>query len=331
MPSFRQSRAEKTMKRCIASALLCLAVLLSAFSLAVSAENNVDTPIADIGIYADETVQVGSNFTVEIYVENITAANGVIGNDLPLSYDRDRLTIRSVDCVFPAAWGDNGLFLGKTAFDEYPYYLRSLPDVDDAVENSAYWVKESKQLGYKVTFSADKTGEAFVAVENDPAGRDLIFLVTGVETDNYTANGARININITNEPVESKPDESSVAEGSVAESSAEESSAAESSETSSEEPSGSEDSAESSEESAESSTSADDSTLDEASSADESAEVSVGTASSESSVESRDAENDGGKNGPKPAVIIAVVAVAVVAIALALVFAFMAKKKKQQS
>lgn len=184
-------------------------IFCAAFGAAVSADNKLDNVAADVKLYSDGQVKLGDEFTVEIYIENITAANGIVANDLPLYYDRDRLSIVSVKCVFPAAWGNSGW--GKTEFkkEEYPCYLRSFPEVE-SINDPAYWIKQSRQLGYKVTFKAEAAGGAFVAVENDAEAKFPILLVSidGDEINNYGANGSRISVEITDGAVNSKDDES---------------------------------------------------------------------------------------------------------------------------
>lgn len=191
------------MTKRIISALLCIIVLSLSFTTIASADtvSELSKQVADVKLYADENVKVGTEFTVTIYVENITATSGLLSNDLPLYYDRDRLTVVSVECIFPESWAPFGDFLGSENTSEYPYYLRSLPDTMDILTNPAYRVTESREIGYKVKFKANKVGEAFVGVENDEAGKYPIMLVSaeGSNIYNYGGKGETIQINVCEE------------------------------------------------------------------------------------------------------------------------------------
>lgn len=194
------------MTKRIISALLCIIVLSLTLSIATFAEEAeivtaLDKKVASINLYADENVEVGKEFVVSIFIEAITVPSGVLANDLPLYYDRDKLTALSVEPVYPDAWLPFADFFGHKEFDEYPYYLRSLPDAADIMTNPAYRITKSKEIGYKIKFKANKVGEAFVGVENDDIGKYPIMLVSVENTTmyNYSANGETIMINICEE------------------------------------------------------------------------------------------------------------------------------------
>lgn len=191
------------MTKRIISALLCIIVISLAFAVptfAVSV-NDFGTKIADIKLYADEQVKIGTEFEVTVYIENITADSGILSNDLPLYYDKEKISIVSVEAIFPQAWGVFGDFLGQTVPTEYPYYLRSVPDTSDVMTNPVYRITKSKEIGYKVKFKANKLGDAFVSVEADSAGKYPIMLVSivGNDINNYGANGMKITVAIVDE------------------------------------------------------------------------------------------------------------------------------------
>lgn len=198
---FNGIRCLKMTKR-IVSALLIAALLCTGFSIGVFAATNLDQKIADIKIYADEQVKLGDEFIVSIYIENITLSGGVVGNDLPLYFDADKLTVLAVECVFPQEWNGYGDFFGiNPPVTEQPYYLRSLPDASDLMTNASYRITKSKAIGYKVKFSADKIGRAEISVIGDANSKNPIMLVSinGEDISNYGANGMTVSVEIVKE------------------------------------------------------------------------------------------------------------------------------------
>lgn len=188
------------MTKRIVSALLIAVLLCAGFSIGVSAANNLDKKIADIKIYADDRVILGDEFTVSIYIENITLSAGVVANDLPLYFDADKLTVLAVDCVFPQEWDGYGDFFGiNPPVTEQPYYLRSLPDASDLMTNTSYRITESKAIGYKLKFSADKLGKAEISVKNDEKNPIMLVSINGEDISNYGANGMTVSVEIVKE------------------------------------------------------------------------------------------------------------------------------------
>ncbi len=188
------------MTKRIISALLCALVLVTVLTVpAFAASNNyLDKSIADIKLYADEQVLLGREFVVTVYIENITNTNGIVSNDLPLYYDRDKISISSVEPIYPVEWNGLGDMFSQTDFKDYPHYLRSLPDTMDLMINPAYRITDSKKIGYKVTFKANKLGEAFVAIENTKDNKSPIMMVVieGEDVNNYSGTGMRISVDI---------------------------------------------------------------------------------------------------------------------------------------
>ncbi len=200
----------------IFSAFICLVLVLGAFTITAFADpEDVKTKVGDVKLYTEKTqLEKGDFFTVEIYVENITAKEGILGADLPLTYDKSKLSYIKKECVFPASWGMYGEFIGHDTPDEDPWYLRTVSTASDYVTNPAYRIKADKEIGYKITFKAVAEGEAFVAVEN--AGNNNIMLPSLEErVMNYGGNGMTLKLTIGTEdtssdaPVESD-DSSSV-------------------------------------------------------------------------------------------------------------------------
>ncbi len=193
-------------------AFICVALIIGAFSVAAfAAPEDVDIKVGDVKLYTDKTeLEKGDFFTVEIYIENITAKNGILGVDLPLTYDKSKLAYIKMECVYPSSWGPYGEFLGHDTPDEDPWYLRSVSSASDYVTNPAYRIKADKEIGYKLTFRTIAEGEAFVAVEN--AGNHNIMLPSLEDrVMNYGANGMTLKLTIGGEDVSSAdPDNSSV-------------------------------------------------------------------------------------------------------------------------
>lgn len=190
------------MKKRIISVFLALALLCSGFCIGVSAANNLDKKIADIKLYVDKQVEVGKEFVLSVYIENITLSAGVVANDLPLYFDADKLSVLSVECVFPNEWAGYGDFFGvNPPVTEQPYYLRSLPDASDLMTNLAYRITESKAIGYKVKFSANKLGKAEISIVGDANSKNPIMLVSisGEDISNYGANGMTVSVEIVDE------------------------------------------------------------------------------------------------------------------------------------
>lgn len=195
-------RCLKMAKRII-SAVLIAALLCAGFSIGAFAANNLDKKIADIKLYADEQVKQGDEFVVSIYIENITLSDGVVANDLPLYFDADKVTVLAVECVFPKAWSGFGDFFGvNPPVTEQPYYLRSLPDASDLMTNTAYRITESKAIGYKVKFSADKIGKAEIGIKGDAKNPIMLVAINGEEISNYGANGMTVSVDIVKEIVD---------------------------------------------------------------------------------------------------------------------------------
>lgn len=204
MLPFSGIRCLKMTKR-ILSALLIGALLCACLSIGAFAANYLDKTVADIKIYADKQVKLGDEFIVSIYIENITLSGGVVANDLPLYFDADKLTVLAVECVFPEAWNGFGDFFGiNPPVTEQPYYLRSLPDASDLMTNTSYRITESKAIGYKVKFKADKIGKAEISVKNDSSMKNPIMLVAinGEDISNYGAKGMTVSVEVVKEIIE---------------------------------------------------------------------------------------------------------------------------------
>lgn len=198
-------------KKLVATVLTVVMLVSATFTFALSASadtiNKVGTKVADAKIYVEnEKVEKGDVFSVTIYVENITAKNGILSIDFPLTYDRSKLSFIKLDCYYPSAWGLYGEFFGHATPDEDPWYLRSLPDAGDMVDNPAYRVKASKQLGYKITFKAIAEGDAFVAVEDTGNHNVMACSIEGEDVVNYGVRGMKVNIKIGGDEGDSSSD-----------------------------------------------------------------------------------------------------------------------------
>lgn len=326
------------------SAALCLVMLVSAFSVNVFADatatNKLETKVADAKLYTEnDKVEKGDIVTVTIYVENITAKNGILACDFPLSYDKSKLSFVKLDCIFPTAWGFYGEFFGHPTPDEDPWYLRSIPDAGDLIENyTTYSVKKSKELGYKLTFKAIDDGDAFVAVEDVGDKKIMLVAYEDDKVINYGGNGMKLTIKIGGKEDASTeptfPEDSSAVESNDPE----EPSGADSSDVVSDEPESSEESypEESSEDVSIDADSSDDAPSEE-SSADASAEAS--DSSNEASLSSEDGTSDEGSaeednkedKGGLPGFVIPVIIVVVVAALLGVGgFLFMKKKNDKE-
>ncbi len=166
----------------------------------------------------DETIAVGETFVVKVYLKNITAPGGIIGCDLPLTYDDDQLKLVDYDEVFPDCWEGTGTNMGMDVTDdiEQPFYLRVVCDANDVGQNKKYGLKEDAKLGFILTFEAISKGSAEITVDNN-GSTDLIYVVSSSELKNYGADGESITVKIVEEsepnssaPIESNDDTSDV-------------------------------------------------------------------------------------------------------------------------
>lgn len=297
------------------SVILCVVLLVSTFAISASAEtiNRVDTKVTDVKIYVEtEKVEKGDIVIVTIYAENITAKNGILSVDFPLTYDKSKLSFVKLDCYYPASWGLYGAFFGHATPDEEPWYLRSLPDAGDLAENPAYMVKDSKQIGYKLTFKAVADGDAFVAVEDVGNHKIMVASIEGDDVVNYGANGMKVSIKIGGheDNSSSEPDVSDDPSEAPSEEPSEDSGDLSSEEPSAEDPS-SEDvsSAEDSSESVSEETSVENETSDVATSEEDSSATS-----SEEAAASTDDKADDDEGGVPPVLIVVIAVVAVAAL-----------------
>ena len=319
------------------SATLCLVLLASAFSVNAFADattNRVDTKVADAKIYVEnDKVEKGDIVVVTIYVENVTAKEGLLACDLPFSYDKSKLSFVKLECIFPSSWDLYGEFIGHETPDEDPWYLRSVCEAGDMIENyTKYSVKKSKELGYKLTFKAVAEGDAFVAVED--VGNSKIMFVSYEDglVINYGGNGMKVTVKVGGEedsssaaPVE--PDDSSVAESEEPD----DSSAEDSSEAVSDEPvSGDVESSElaSSVDVSLDTESTEVESIEVSEDANSSADVVVSSEASEDSSEenSADGKTDDDKGGLPGFVVPVIIVVAVAALLGVGGFLFMKKK-----
>lgn len=178
-------------------------IIFAAFSVTASAESysDLDTKVGDVKLYADkESVELGEMVTVTIYLENVTASDGVITFDWPLTYDKSKLSFIKIESIYPESWGPYGEFLSAASPDqEYPWILRSVNDAGDMLENKAYRVKADKQIGFKLVFKAVGEGDAFVAVEDQPTHAVMLVVYDDKDVYNYGANGMKLTIKIGQE------------------------------------------------------------------------------------------------------------------------------------
>lgn len=157
------------------------------------------TPGADISLKADRTtVRTGDYVTVTATIDNITAPNGIVGCDLPLTYSTDKLELVSVSEIYPTSWGSNGLYVGDSDKSASPYWLRSVCNASDLLTNSNYYVKDSGKLGFAITFKAIAAGDATVTIDNNAPEEIFALVVDGKGFVNYGVTGTSCAITVSN-------------------------------------------------------------------------------------------------------------------------------------
>ncbi len=156
---------------------------------------------ADVAVYAEkETLLVGEQLKVAVYIENIKTDDGIVACDIPLSYDKSVLKIVAVEHVNPPAWSDMSLCLCDMSLSESPYTLRVACDHKDALVDKKLHITEDRQIGFFVTFDTLAQGDTTVAVHGDSSSTPL-FIVSG-KGSNLAANGSKVDIKITEKQAE---------------------------------------------------------------------------------------------------------------------------------
>lgn len=143
------------------------------------------------------TVDIGETFSVTVLFKNITAANGIVGCDLPLVYDRNKLTLVNVEGVFPSSWGQSGVAASDSNRSEDPLWLHAFCDADDLAVNSAYNVKGNGQFGMILTFMSVSSGSAVISIDNDIEKGVFLLAVNGGDFENCGVAGASASVTVT--------------------------------------------------------------------------------------------------------------------------------------
>ena len=155
---------------------------------------------ADAVVYMDTTgVKVGDTFTVTVYIENITAPNGVLGCDIPLEYDSEHLELVDRSAICPKEWvySFKALYTATITPEENPYWLRSLYDGSDILVNQERNIKYDKGIGFNVTFKAKSVGRSYIKTVTK-VGNFTAFVVNGdMSCTNYSVGGNQVNFVIS--------------------------------------------------------------------------------------------------------------------------------------
>lgn len=159
-------------------------------------------PAAEVSVSANKnTVRPGEYITVTVLVNNITSPNGIVGCDLPLTYDNSVLRLTRCAGIFPSSWNGTGKVFGDATLAGSPYWMRLVCDADDLAANADYNVKESGVLGFSLTFKAIAEGNATITVDNVPDEGIFMMVVNGASFDNYGATGASVSVNVSGEAI----------------------------------------------------------------------------------------------------------------------------------
>ncbi len=178
--------------------ILVLCFLLAVPAVSVSA---VDVEKgADAKVYADVTgVKVGETFTVTVYLENLTIPDGAIGCDIPVQYNGDVLELVDRECIFPDCWDRFGVSMYTEVIkpEENPYWLRCVCNSKDLLINTKRNVKEDKELGFKLTFKAKKTGAATIQTVSKVGNLNAYVVNADKSVTNYGLGADKLNIAVT--------------------------------------------------------------------------------------------------------------------------------------
>ncbi len=147
------------------------------------------------------TVATGSTFTVNAYVNAITAPNGLVACDLPLVYDKTKLQLVSAEPIVPANWAGKTTDLSSADKSAVPCWLSVACTADDLLTNDAYYVKADNSLGFALTFRALAAGEAVISVDNDLASETFVLAVDAVGFVNYGVTGATHTVTVSGDAV----------------------------------------------------------------------------------------------------------------------------------
>lgn len=163
-----------------------------------------DPPAADVVIDCDVVaVTPGSLVTVDVYLTNITRPNGILTCDIPFYYDAEYLEFITVEGLFPSYWNGYGEYVGNSEHSETPIngfiYLRAMPEAPDLElsPNSRYNVKGDRDLGFRVSFIANKEGETTFEVKT--VGNTNILVVDSQNLSNYRANPTSFTLTISSD------------------------------------------------------------------------------------------------------------------------------------
>ena len=140
-----------------------------------------------VTITADKTsLDPGDSFTAAFTLSNITAEKGLIGLDMIVKYDADRLEPVSAEGIYPDEWGTTGADFSPEPEKENGKYTGVwktyvLYDGDD----EGHGVRENKVFGIALTFKVKEdaaAGAAVIKVETDQ-------LLTATTDDLETVSG----------------------------------------------------------------------------------------------------------------------------------------------
>jgi hypothetical protein len=140
----------KKVKR-LTAVLLSVIMLLSVCTVMSFAEGTSFSIAFDSSA---TTLKIGETFTVNITATDITESSGIIGMDMLVSYDADKLEPISSKGIFPEDWGKSGADFSpvpaKTSDGDYTGEWQTYVLYDG--EEAGHGVKANNKFGIALTF-----------------------------------------------------------------------------------------------------------------------------------------------------------------------------------